>query len=64
MEDLLARTRGHKGRAKVLAALEIYDENPPFTRSGLERRFYEAVTAAGLPAPAMNSFVAGFEIDA
>jgi Transcriptional regulator, AbiEi antitoxin len=64
MEDLLARTKGHRGRAKVLTALEIYDEKPIFTRSDLERRFYEAVTAAGLPAPAMNCFVAGYEIDA
>jgi predicted transcriptional regulator of viral defense system len=64
MEDLLARTKGHRGQAKVRAALEIYDETPVFTRSDLEKRFYEAVTAAGLPAPSMNSFVEGHEIDA
>jgi hypothetical protein len=64
MEDLLKRTRGHRGQAKVRAALEIYEETPVFTRSDLEKRFYEVVTAAGLPAPAMNSFVAGYEIDA
>jgi hypothetical protein len=64
MEDLLARTKGHRGQAKVRAALEIYDETPVFTRSDLEKRFYEVVTAAGLPAPAMNYFVAGYEIDA
>jgi hypothetical protein len=64
MEDLLERTKGHRGQAKVRAALEIYEETPVFTRSDLERRFYAAVTAAGLPAPAMNSFVAGYEIDA
>jgi very-short-patch-repair endonuclease len=45
-------------------ALEIYDETPVFTRSDLEKRFYEVVIAAGLPAPAMNRFVAGYEIDA
>jgi hypothetical protein len=64
MEDLLARTKGHRGQAKVRAALEIYDETPVFTRSDLEKRFHEAVTSAGLPAPAMNCFVAGHEIDA
>jgi predicted transcriptional regulator of viral defense system len=64
MEDLLERTRGHKGRAKVLAALEIYDETPVFTRSDIERRFHEAVTSAGLPAPSMNHVVVGYEIDA
>jgi hypothetical protein len=64
MEDLLARTKGHRGQAKVRAALEIYDETPVFTRSDLERRFFEVVTAAGLPAPSMNCFVAAYEIDA
>jgi predicted transcriptional regulator of viral defense system len=64
MEDLLDRTKGHRGQAKVRAALEIYDDTPAFTRSNLERRFLEVVREAGLPAPAMNSFVAGHEIDA
>jgi hypothetical protein len=47
MEDLLARTKGHRGQAKVRAALEIYDETPVFTRSDLEKRFFEVVIAAG-----------------
>jgi hypothetical protein len=64
MEDLLGRTKGHRGGAKVREALELYDETPVFTRSGLERRFLEVVREAGLPEPAMNYFVAGFEIDA
>jgi predicted transcriptional regulator of viral defense system/very-short-patch-repair endonuclease len=64
MEDLLDRTKGHRGQAKVRAALEIYDETPAFTRSDLEKRFHEVVIAARLPAPSMNCFVAGFEIDA
>jgi hypothetical protein len=64
MRELLDRTAGHRGRAAVLLALETYEERPVFTRSGLERRFLEIVTAAGLPAPSMNRFVAGYEIDA
>jgi predicted transcriptional regulator of viral defense system len=64
MEDLLARTKGHRGQAKVRAAMELYDERPVFTRSGLEGRFLELVREAGLPEPSMNLFVAGFEIDA
>jgi len=64
MEDLLERTKGHRGQAKVRAALALYEENPAFTRSGLERRFLELVREAGLPVPAMNHFVAGYEIDA
>jgi hypothetical protein len=64
MRDLLDRTKGHRGRAKVRWALDTYDERPIFTRSGLERRFLEVVREAGLPEPAMNRFVAGHEIDA
>jgi hypothetical protein len=64
MRDLLNRTAGHRGRAAVLLALETYDEKPVFTRSGLERRFLEVVTAAGVPLPSMNAFVAGYELDA
>ncbi|HTR74840.1 MAG TPA: hypothetical protein VMH33_06215 [Solirubrobacterales bacterium] len=64
MHDLLDRTTGHRGHATVLLALETYEERPVFTRSGLERRFLEVVRAAGLPEPAMNHFVAGYEIDA
>ncbi|MBS1676091.1 MAG: hypothetical protein JST08_01780 [Actinobacteria bacterium] len=58
MHDLLDRTKGHRGQAKVSAALDIYEEDPPFTRSGLERRFLELTREAGLPEPAM---LAGIE---
>jgi hypothetical protein len=64
MQDLLERTKGHGGQAKVRAALNLYEERPVFTRSGLEQRFLEVVREAGLPEPSMNLFVAGFEIDA
>ena len=64
MEDLLERTKGHRGQAKVRAALELADDRPVFTRSGLEERFLEVMREAGLPEPAMNLFIAGYEIDA
>jgi hypothetical protein len=64
MEGLLGRTKGHRGQAKVREAMELHDERPVFTRSGLERRFLEVVREAGLPEPSMNLFVEGFEIDA
>jgi hypothetical protein len=64
MEELLGRTVGHRGVRKVRAALDLYVERPAFTRSDLERRFLDLVTAAGLPAPSMNRFVAGYELDA
>jgi hypothetical protein len=64
MIELLDRTKGHRGGAKVRETLEIYRETAVFTRSGLERRFLGVVEKAGLPVPAMNAFVAGHEIDA
>jgi predicted transcriptional regulator of viral defense system len=64
IEEVLARCPAHPGAPRLRAALAIYDETPVFTRSALERRFLEVVRDAGIPEPAMNSFVAGHEIDA
>lgn len=63
-EELLARAGGHAGRGALLRALDLYRDDPALLRSGAERRFRELVRAAGLPAPAMNFNVAGFEVDA
>lgn len=62
-ESILERNRGHRGVRPLRLALSIY-RVPPFTRSGLERRFLALVEAAGLPRPAMNFNFAGFEPDA
>jgi predicted transcriptional regulator of viral defense system/very-short-patch-repair endonuclease len=64
MRELLDRSNGHQGAAKVSATLDAYFSERQFTRSDLERRFLALVRHAGLPEPAMNSFVAGHEIDA
>jgi hypothetical protein len=64
MRELLDRTKGHRGTANVRTALDAYRPERKFTRSGFERRFLELVREAGLPEPAMNSFVAGHELDA
>jgi hypothetical protein len=65
IDDLLARTHGHPGRGRLRAALAIYrDQDPAFERSKLEGRFRELVKRAGLPAPAMNLNVLGYELDA
>jgi Transcriptional regulator, AbiEi antitoxin len=64
MRALLDRTKGHRGQANVRAALDAYRSERKFTRSGFERRFLEVVREAGLPEPAMNTFVAGHELDA
>jgi very-short-patch-repair endonuclease len=64
IEDVLARAGGHRGRGRLGQALAVYRPDPTFTRSKFERRFCQAVKAAGLPAPSMNFNVAEFELDA
>jgi very-short-patch-repair endonuclease len=65
LDELLARTVGHSGHGRLRAALAIYrDQDPAFERSKLERRFRRLVKKAGLPAPAMNLNVDGYELDA
>jgi hypothetical protein len=65
LDDLLARTQGHPGRGRLRTALAIYRErDPAFVRSRLEGRFRRLVKKAGLPAPAMNLNVLGYEVDA
>jgi very-short-patch-repair endonuclease len=63
IDSLIARSRGFRGVARLREALEIH-RTPAFTRSGLERRFLALVRRAGLPRPAMNIFVEGYELDA
>lgn len=63
VEELLARSRGHAGWGPLRRAIALYAP-VPFTRSGFERRFFEAVLEAGLPRPATNLVEAGFELDA
>jgi very-short-patch-repair endonuclease len=66
-EDVLRRAGGHRGRGRLGRALEIYKpraEDPAVLRSRYERRLRRLVREAGLPAPAMNFNVAGYELDA
>jgi Transcriptional regulator, AbiEi antitoxin len=62
VEELLDRSRGHAGWGRLRRAIALY-QPIPFTRSGFERRFFEAVLKAGLPRPATNFVAAGFELD-
>lgn len=62
VESVLARNAGHPGAHRLRKALAVYQE-PPFTRSGLERRFFELVVAAGLPRPSTGFVEAGYELD-
>jgi hypothetical protein len=66
IDELLARTTGHPGHGRLRAALAIYRENledPAFERSKLEGRFRGLLKRAGLPTPAMNLNVLGYELD-
>ncbi len=62
VEELLARTVGHHGHARLRKAIALYQPTS-FTRSGLERRFLELCLEAGLPQPRMNYVEHGFELD-
>jgi hypothetical protein len=64
IDALLRRSTGHRGNSRLRAALDIYRDEPAFTRSGLERQFLRLVKEAELPPPSMNFVVAGFELDA
>lgn len=64
LEAALDRYRRHPGASHLRRALAIYRPDPAFTRSGLERRFLELVRRSGLPAPAMNYVIHGYELDA
>lgn len=56
------RANGRRGVAALTDALAAWSE-PAFTRSGAERRVLELIADAGLPRPAVNTWVAGHEVD-
>jgi hypothetical protein len=62
VDELLTRTVGHSGHGRLRRALELY-RPPPFTRSGLERRFLALVEEAGLPKPVTGFNELGHELD-
>jgi hypothetical protein len=59
---VIERNRGHHGAKRLRRALAIY-QPPAFTRSEFERRFVDALIAAGLPRPATGWNEVGHEID-
>jgi hypothetical protein len=62
VDSLLERASHHHGAGALRKALSLYQE-PPMTRSQLERLFLGLAREAGLPAPSVNHFVAGYEVD-
>jgi hypothetical protein len=63
VSELLSRSKGHPGHRPLTRALRIYRDDPAVIRSDLEDEFRTLVRRAGLPAPASNVNVAGYEID-
>ena len=64
IERVMARVPGRTGRHRLSQVLSAYRSDPHFTRSEAERRFLDLCKRHGLPAPAMNTWVAGHEVDA
>ena len=62
VEELIRRSNGRRGVARLRAALSHYRE-PAFMRSEMERRFLGLVRKAGLPRPSTNWVVLGHEVD-
>lgn len=64
VDDLCERSNGRRGVGTLREAIRRYRPSPPVLRSDLERRFVEICDAAGLPRPAMNLSVEGYDVDA
>jgi hypothetical protein len=64
LSALLRRSRGRRGLRVLGELLAEGQDSPPTVRSQLERDFRDLIRSAGLPMPAMNVMVAGFEVDA
>lgn len=62
VEDVLGRSCGRAGAARLRAALVAWRE-PPFTRSEAESRLIDLIGGRGLPRPLANQLVAGHELD-
>ena len=64
MDRVLVRNPRGKGRRNLSAVIADLRPFIPMTRSELERAFLKLCRAAGLPEPAMNVWLLGYEVDA
>lgn len=64
VERVMERGRGRHGVPALRRLVADYRSEAAETRSELERRFLDFCRQQGLPLPAMNAWVAGFEVDA
>jgi hypothetical protein len=68
MLDVLERYRGHRGAARLRAAIAAVPDDPALFRSRAERKARDLIVAAGLPAPVVNAWhvlgaSGGYELD-
>jgi very-short-patch-repair endonuclease len=63
MNAVLGRARGRTGTATLRRLLAEVADEPPFTRSELERILLELVRRANLPPPVVNGLVLTYEVD-
>jgi predicted transcriptional regulator of viral defense system len=63
IDSMLARRGRTAGARRLRRALELY-RTPVYDRARSELLFLAAIEKEGLPKPAINTFVAGHEIDA
>jgi len=67
IDDVFARTHGHRGNATLRAIVEQHAAGSTLTRSKLEERFLAICRRAGLPQPEVNVWIAleptGYEAD-
>jgi hypothetical protein len=62
VDDVCARSAGRRGVRSVRQVLADFTAPPP-TRSDFERDFLYLCRDAGLPPPAVNGELAGYEVD-
>src|SRR4051794_35594732 len=63
VERLLRRSRGRRGVKPLRTALAEYRDEPPLTKSELERLFLDFCKKFRLPKPQVNTLVEGYEVD-
>jgi very-short-patch-repair endonuclease len=59
----LSSLDGQKGVRALKEAVKAYEPTPAWTRSRLEKRFFRLCRKHGLPLPAVNQWIEGYEVD-
>lgn len=62
VDRILDEVRGHRGHGPLAKAMMIYREIG-FTRSGGEKKLLAMLADAGVPRPAVNNVIEGYELD-